>query len=116
MGCCRDRDDAVPALALAHIVHNVEGSWGLDDPDINAGEAATELGQSTAHTPFPQASVLWTVGTIHAVCQVVRRRLLAPRRRRSIGPAFTTGQLVLANQGVLHQSPFVFAQRCLPLF
>src|SRR5206468_2605214 len=38
------RVGAVPALALAHIVHNVEGSWGLNDPDIDAGEAATKLG------------------------------------------------------------------------
>src|SRR5262245_1368772 len=116
MRCWCDRDDSVPALALAHIVDNVEGSWRLDDPDIDAGEAATKLGQSAAHTPFAQASVLWTVGAIHTVGQIVRGRLLASGRRRSIRPIFATRQLVPANQGVSHQGPIVFALRCLPLF
>src|SRR5262249_21128679 len=81
---------------------------------INTGEAATELRMKSAHTPFAQASVLWTIGAVHAVGHIVRRRLPAPGRRRSISDALATGQLVLANDGVLQEGPLVFALFCLP--
>src|SRR2546430_14558393 len=111
---CRDRDDAVETLALAHVISNADRRRRLDDTHVNSGEATTELGQKTAHTPFTQASVLRTVGAIDGVCQVIRRYLAAPRRWRSIRHTVATVQFVPANHGVLHQSPLVFAHVGLP--
>src|SRR5262249_42062500 len=115
MGCGRDGNDAVETLALTDVISNADRSRGLNDTKINAGEAATELGQKTAHAPFSQASVFGTVSAIDGVCEVIRWRLVAPRRRRSIGYAVASGQLVLTDHGVLHESPLVFAQLGLPL-
>src|SRR5262245_41670673 len=99
MGRVRDRNDAGKALALAHVIDNVDSPRGLHDSDVNAGEATTKLRQKTTHAPFPQAPILRTVGAIDGIRQVVWRRLVTHWRRRSIRHAIATGQLVLANHG-----------------
>src|SRR5262249_30356147 len=69
-------DDALPPLSLEGVVENRYGSRGL----YNAPEP-TEIWKEARHTTLRQASVLWTVGSIHRRLgrQIVRGRLLSPR-------------------------------------
>ena len=76
---------------------------------MDAGEAAAESREVAAHAALAEAAILGPVGAIEVADRVVRRRLLAPGRGRSVLAAPAPGQAVPAHDGVLHQGQLVLA-------
>src|SRR5438093_5928053 len=86
-----DGNNALPSLALSHIIENRHRCWRLNDTT-----EATEIGQHRGHATLRHAAVLWIMDSIEVVAAVTRSRFLSQRRSRPIlasSPAFV---LVLA--------------------
>src|SRR5882672_6025648 len=108
-----DRDDALPSLPLAGVVENRRAFRRLHNLEEEARIAA-KIRQDGGHAPFPEAAILWTVGSVDNAAsgpepagsadrQVVGGRLRSSRGWRPIFPAFAAGQLVLAQVCGLHE-------------
>src|SRR5207249_8893310 len=69
-----DRNNALPALPLSHVIENRHGSWRLND----APEAA-KIRQHGGHATFRHAAVLWIVDSINVAGAVTRRNVRSPR-------------------------------------
>src|SRR5258705_5558032 len=72
-------DDALPSLALAHVIEDRHGSGRLYDPTV-AGEVRRHRGHASLH----HAAVLGTVGAIQSSGVVERRLFLVERRGWSV--------------------------------
>src|SRR5439155_21702751 len=69
-----DEDNALPPLALSHVIENRHGSWRLYDPP-----EAGEIGQDRGHATLRHAAVLWIIDSIDVAGTVTRRNFLSPR-------------------------------------
>src|SRR5262249_29863054 len=91
MGTAVDRNNALPPLALPHIIENRHGCLSLNDTP-----EAAEIGQYCRHATLRHTAVLWIIHSIEVAGAVTRRRFLAPRRRRSIRSSSAALFFVLA--------------------
>src|SRR5882672_4403384 len=102
-----DRDDALPALSLTHVIENRDLSTRLHDPT-----EAAEIWQGGVHTTLAVATILRAVGATDdaaprsddRVREVVRRRFRPSGRRRPVLSGLASGQLVFAHFRGLQES------------
>src|SRR2546427_6946748 len=99
MRAAADGNNALPSLALSHIIENRHRCWRLNDT-----AEATEIGQHRGHATLRHAAVLWIIDSIDVAGAVTRRSFLSPRRRRPILSSSTAWLSVLASGRGLQKS------------